>query len=298
MEKRGWKIARRTLRFGERTLVMGVLNVTPDSFSDGGQFLNADRAVARAEEMIAEGADIIDIGGESTRPGRAGAASVSAEEELRRVLPVIEQLAKSSAVPISVDTTKAIVARAALDAGAEIVNDISGLRFDLEVADEAARFQAGLVLMHSRGDLGTMHRLEPVEDIFAEVEASLRSSIAEAERRGVERERIAVDPGIGFSKSLEQNLELIAKLDQFARAFASFPILVGTSRKSFLGRLLDDAPAHERLHGTMATVTASILRGAHIVRVHDVKTAVETVRVADAIKKESREGQLFDMADD
>jgi dihydropteroate synthase len=298
MEKREWKIARRTLRFGERTLVMGVLNVTPDSFSDGGQFLNTDRAVARAEEMIAEGADIIDIGGESTRPGRAGVALVSAEEELRRVLPVIERLAKNSTVPISVDTTKAVIARAALDAGAEIVNDISGLRFDAEVADKAARFQAGLILMHSRGDLGTMHRLEPVEDIFAEVEASLRSSVAEAERRGVERERIAVDPGIGFSKSLEQNLELIAKLDRFARAFASFPILVGTSRKSFLGRLLDDALASERLHGTMATVTASILRGAHIVRVHDVKAAVETVRVADAIKKESRVGQLFDMADD
>lgn len=295
---RQWKIARRTLCFGERTLVMGVLNVTPDSFSDGGQFLNADRAVARAEEMIAQGANIIDIGGESTRPGRAGVAFVSAEEELRRVLPVIERLAKNSTIPISVDTTKAVVARAALDAGAEIVNDISGLRFDPEVADEAARFQAGLVLMHSRGDLGTMHRLEPVEDIFAEVEASLRSSIAEAERRGVERERIAVDPGIGFSKSLEQNLELIAKLDGFARAFAYFPILVGTSRKSFLGRLLDDAPASERLHATMATVTASVLRGAHIVRVHDVKAAVETVRVADAIKRESRQGQLFDMAGD
>jgi dihydropteroate synthase len=289
MEKRGWKIARRTLLFGERTLVMGVLNVTPDSFSDGGQFLNTDRALAHAEEMIAEGADVIDIGGESTRPGRAGVAVVSAEEELRRVLPVIEQLAKNSTVPISIDTTKAVVARAAFDAGAEIVNDISGLRFDPDVADEAARHQAGLVLMHSRGNLATMHRLEPVPDIMTEVEASLRSSIAEAERRGVERNCIALDPGIGFSKSLEQNLELVAKLDQLARAFASFPILVGTSRKSFLGRLLDNAPAHERLYGTMATVTAAILRGAHIVRVHDVTAAVETVRVADAIKDVTRE---------
>lgn len=284
MEKHEWKIARRTLRFGERTLVMGVLNVTPDSFSDGGQFLNTDRAIARAEEMIGEGADIIDIGGESTRPGRAGVDVVSAEEELRRVLPVIEQLAKNSTVPISIDTTKAVVARAALDAGAEIVNDISGLRFDSGVADEAARVQAGLVLMHSRGDLMTMHRLEPVEDIMTEVEASLHSSIAEAERRGVLRECIALDPGIGFSKSLEQNLELIAKLNRFAQAFAGFPILVGTSRKSFLGRLLNDAPASERLYGTMASVTASVLRGAHIVRVHDVKAAVETIRVADAIK--------------
>lgn len=283
-----WKIARRTLRFGERTLVMGVLNVTPDSFSDGGQFLLADRAVARAEEMIAEGADIIDVGGESTRP--AGAQLVSVEDELRRVVPVIERLAKSSPVPISIDTTKAVVACAALDAGAEIVNDISGLRFDPTLADVAVRVHAGLVLMHSRGDLTTMHRLEPVADIFAEVEASLRLSIAEARRRGVEPDTIALDPGIGFSKSLSQNLELIAKLDRFAQAFAEFPILVGTSRKSFLAHLLDNAPAHERLHGTMATVTAAVLRGAHIVRVHDVKAAVETVRVADSIKNMSARG--------
>jgi dihydropteroate synthase len=282
---REWKIARRVLVFGERSLVMGVLNVTPDSFSDGGQFLNADRAVARAEEMIAEGADIIDIGGESTRP--AGAQLVSAEDELQRVVPVVERLAKNSTVPISIDTTKARVARAALDAGAEIINDISGLRFDPRLADEAARVRAGLVLMHSRGDLTTMHRLEPIADIFAEVEASLRNSIAEAKRRGVERDSIALDPGIGFSKSLLQNLLLIAKLDRFAQAFAEFPILVGTSRKSFLGRLLDNASAHDRLHGTMATVTAAVLRGAHIVRVHDVKAAVETVRVADAIKNVS-----------
>ncbi|MDT5062403.1 MAG: dihydropteroate synthase [Acidobacteriota bacterium] len=283
MEKLEWKIARRALVVGERSLVMGVLNVTPDSFSDGGEFLSADRAQARAEEMIAEGADIIDVGGESTRP--AGARLVSVEEELRRVVPVIERLAKNSTVPISIDTTKARVARAALDAGAEIVNDISGLRFDPMLADEAARARAGLVLMHSRGDLTTMHRLEPVADIFAEVEASLRRSIAEAEGRGVSRECIAVDPGIGFSKSQEQNLELIARLNKFAQAFSGFPILVGASRKSFLGRLLDNAPAHERLHGTMATVTAAVLRGAHIVRVHDVKAAVETVRVADAIKE-------------
>jgi dihydropteroate synthase len=287
MEKREWKIARRTLILGERSLVMGVVNITPDSFSDSGQFLNTDCAIARAEEMIAEGADIIDIGGESTRPG---AQPVSAEEEIERVVPVIERLAKNSTVPISIDTTKAAVARVALDAGAEIVNDISGLRFDASIADVAASAQAGLVLMHSRGNLTTMHRLEPVPDIFAEVEASLRSSIAEAGRRGVERNCIALDPGIGFSKSLEQNLELIAKLDRLARAFASFPILVGTSRKSFLGRLLDNAPAHERLYGTMATVTASVLRGAHIVRVHDVKAAVETIRVADAIKNMSAQG--------
>jgi dihydropteroate synthase len=281
MEKHEWKIARRTILVGERTLVMGVLNVTPDSFSDGGKFTATDHAVARAEEMISEGADIIDIGGESTRPG---AELVSAEEEIRRVVPVIERLAKSSDYPISIDTAKAVVARAALRSGAEIVNDISGLRFDPMLADEAARASAGLVLMHSRGDMTTMHRLEPVEDIMAEVETSLRASIAEAEQRGVERACIAVDPGIGFSKSQEQNLELIAKLDRFAQIFAGFPILVGTSRKSFIGRLLDNAPANERLHGTMATVAAAVLRGAHIVRVHDVKAAVKTVRVIDAIK--------------
>mgnify|MGYP003701053823 CR=1 FL=1 len=261
---------------------MGVLNVTPDSFSDGGQFSSIERALARAEEMIAEGADIIDIGGESTRPG---AEMVSAEEEMRRVVPVIRELSKSSIVPISIDTTKAAVAQAALDAGAEIINDISALRFEPEVANVAASAQAGLVLMHSRGDAGTMHRLEPVADIMAEVVDSLRQSIAEAERRGVPLGCIAVDPGIGFSKSLEQNVELIARLDEFAQAFAGVPILVGTSRKSFLGRLLEDAPADERLHATMATVTAAVLRGAHIVRVHDVKAAVETVRVVDAIKK-------------
>jgi dihydropteroate synthase len=282
--KREWRIARRSLRYDERTLLMGVLNVTPDSFSDGGQFSSVERAITRAEEMIAEGADIIDIGGESTRPG---AKTVSAEEEMRRVVPVIEVLSKSSIVPLSVDTMKAMVAHAALLAGAEIINDISGLRFEPEMADVAASAQAGLVLMHSRGVYGTMHGLTPVPDIMAEVTNSLRQSIAEAERGGVASECIAIDPGIGFSKSLEQNVQLIARLDELAQAFSPFPVLVGTSRKSFLGRLLNGAPVSERLHGTMATVAAAVLRGAHIIRVHDVKAAVETVRVLDAIKKAS-----------
>lgn len=284
-----WKLARRELDCAERTLVMGVLNMTPDSFSDGGRFSSIERALARAEEMIAEGADILDIGGESTRPGGTGAVSI--EEELRRVVPVIERLAKSSTVPLSIDTTKAAVARAALQAGAEIINDISGLRFDPEVADVVALERAGLVLMHSRGDIKTMHRLEPVPEILTEVTNSLLESIHEAERRGVRRECLALDPGIGFSKSLEQNVELIARLDLFAQAFAEFPVLVGTSRKSFLGRLLNGAPVDERLHATMATVTAAVLRGAHIVRVHDVRAAVETVRVADALKSVARSGQ-------
>ena len=197
-----WHIAGgRTLPIGERTLVMGVLNVTPDSFSDGGEFLSLDGALAHADQMIAEGADIIDVGGESTRPG--GAALVSAEEEIARVLPVIQQLAARITVPISIDTTKAEVARAALDAGAGIVNDISALRFDFRVADEVAKTGAGLVLMHSRGTPATMHKLPPVADILAEVTSSLRASIAMAERRGVKRESIVVDPGIGFGKSQE-----------------------------------------------------------------------------------------------
>ena len=279
---REWKLARRALIYGQRTLVMGVLNVTPDSFSDGGRFSSLERALARAEEMIAEGADLIDIGGESTRPGGTGAVAV--EEELRRVVPVIEALSKSPSVPISIDTTKAEVARAALSAGAEIINDISGLRFEPDVANAAAAAGGGLILMHSRGEMATMHSLKPVPDIMAEVAGSFQQSIAEAERRGVPRASIALDPGIGFGKSLEQNLELIAKFDQLARVFAGFPLLIGTSRKSFLGRVLNGAPVDERLHGTMATVTAAVLGGAHIIRVHDVKAAVETVRVADALK--------------
>lgn len=280
-----WHIAGRILPIGTRTLVMGVLNVTPDSFSDGAQFLSPDKALAHAEQMIDEGADIIDIGGESTRPG---AVLISPEDELQRVLPVIEELAKRTSVPISIDTTKAMVARVALDAGAAIVNDISALRFDFHIADEVAKSAAGLVLMHSRGTPATMQRLPPVADIFEEVTNSLRSSIAMAERRGVKRESIVIDPGIGFGKTLEQNLELIARLDRLIQAFPDSPILIGTSRKSFIGRLLagengEPAPAPDRLHGTMASITTAVLRGAHIVRVHDVKAAVETVRIADAL---------------
>jgi len=271
---------------GQRTLIMGILNVTPDSFSDGGQFFTLDNAVARAEQMIAEGADIIDVGGESTRPG---GEPVSAEEEIGRVVPVIEELVKRVNTPISVDTTKSEVARAALDAGAAIVNDISALRFDFYVADAVARAGAGLVLMHSRGTPATMHRLPPVADIMEEVTHSLRASINMAERRGVKRESIVIDPGIGFGKSQEQNLELIAKLDQLIAAFPDYPLLIGTSRKSFIGRILADengapVPAEDRLHGTMATITAAILHGAHIVRVHDVKAALETIRVAESIR--------------
>jgi dihydropteroate synthase len=282
-----WQIRHRILPIGKKTLVMGVLNVTPDSFSDGGEFFSLDKALAHAEQMIAEGADIIDVGGESTRPGDAGI--VAADEELKRVLPVIEQLAKRTSVPISIDTTKAAVARATLAAGVSIVNDISALRFDSEIANVVAEAGAGLILMHSRGTPGALHNLSPVENIIAEVTSSLRNSIELAERRGVKREAIVIDPGIGFGKSQEQNVELIAKLDQLVAAFSDFPLLIGTSRKSFLGRILADennnpAPPEARIHGTLATITAAILKGARIVRVHDVRAAKEVVRVADEIR--------------
>ena len=282
MSIRQWKLARRSLPYGERTLVMGVLNVTPDSFSDGGQFFSFDQAIAHAEQMIDEGADIIDIGGESTRPG---SEFVSVEEELRRVIPITERLTANASIPLSIDTTKPSVARAALEAGAEIVNDVSALRFDPSLADEIEKANAGLILMHSRGTPKTMQQLPPVEDIMTEVIDGLRESVAVAQQHGVAPESIAVDPGIGFGKTAEQNLELIAKLDQLAREFADSPIMIGTSRKSFIGKLLNGAPASQRLHGTIASTVASVMNGAHIVRVHDVKAAVEAIKVADAIKR-------------
>ena len=280
MPVREWKLARRSLCYGERTVLMGVLNVTPDSFSDGGKFFSADNAVAHAEQMIAEGADVIDIGGESTRPG---SDFVSEDEELRRVIPVIEKIAAISPIPISIDTTKPIVARAACEAGAEIINDISGLRFDPALAAVAKSTQAGLLLMHSRGTPKDMQQIPFAEDVFADVSEGLRHSISIAEQFGVARESIAIDPGIGFGKSVEQNLEIIRRLRDLSHEFADLPIVIGTSRKSFLGKLLNGAPADERLYGTIATVVASVLNGAHIVRVHDVKAAKEAVRIADAI---------------
>jgi len=280
MTAREWKLARRSLPYGERTVLMGVLNVTPDSFSDGGKFFTPDHAVAHAEQMIAEGADIIDIGGESTRPG---SDFVSEDEELRRVIPVIEKLAAISPIPISIDTTKPSVARAACEAGAEIINDISGLRFDPALAAVAKSTQAGLLLMHSRGTPKDMQQIPFAKDVFADVLEGLRHSISIAEQFGVARENIAIDPGIGFGKSVEQNLEIIRRLRELSHEFADLPIVIGTSRKSFLGKLLNGAPADERLYGTIATEVVSVLNGAHIVRVHDVKAAVEAVKVAEAI---------------
>lgn len=284
---REWRLVRRSLPLGARTLVMGVINLTPDSFSDGGRWFTRKRAWDNAERMIENGVDIIDFGGESTRPG---AQAVSEEEEIRRVQKFIDVMIKMiGRATYSIDTTKASVARIALDAGVEIVNDISGLRFDPTLADVAARYDAGLILMHSRGTFETMHKQEPVADILKEVSDGWRRGIEEAERRGVRREKIVLDPGIGFSKTQKQNVELIAKLDVLARDFADFPLLVGTSRKSFVGHLLGGAPVNKRVHGTMASVAAAVLRGANIVRVHDVRAAVETVKVIDAIKAVNRE---------
>lgn len=288
VDERTWGLPRHTLKLGERTLVMGVINLTPDSFSEGGRRFTRKHVSDNAERMSQSGADIIDIGGESTRPG---AQAVSAEEEIRRVRKFIDVMIKLTHYCglYSIDTTKATVARVALEAGVHIVNDISGLRFDPALADVAARYDAGLVLMHSRGTFETMHNQEPVADILKEVSDDWRRAIAEAERRGVRRDRIVLDPGIGFSKTQKQNVELIAKLDTLARDFADFPLLVGTSRKSFIGHLLGGAPVDKRVHGTMATVAAAVLKGASIVRVHDVRAAVETVKVVDAIRAVNRE---------
>lgn len=287
--KRIWRTSQRELDYGSKTLVMGILNVTPDSFSDGGKFASADDALRQAERMVAEGADILDVGGESTRPG---SARVSAEEEIARTAPVIEAIAKRFDVPVSIDTSKAEVARRAVEAGAEIINDISGLRFDEEIAEVAAREKAALVLMHLRGRFETMHRQEPVADIIAEVKNGLKWSIEKAAQLGVENERIALDVGLGFSKTFEQNLELIAKLDKICAEFAGFPMLAGPSRKSFIGRLLGDVPAEERSRGTMASVALAVWNGANIVRVHDVKEIVEIARVVEAIRNWNRKSKI------
>jgi dihydropteroate synthase len=282
MENR-WKFKQKQLLPAGRTLVMGILNVTPDSFSDGGEYSNVDLAVARALQMEAEGADIIDVGGESTRPG---SSPVSPDEELTRVIPVIEEIAPKLSIPVSIDTTKCEVARKALEAGAQIVNDISGLRFDPSIAGITKEYDAGLILMHSRGSIGAMHGLSPVEDIMSDLFEAFRASIDTALKHGMERSSLVLDPGIGFGKTDAQNLELIAKIDLIQMEFPGIPVLIGTSNKSFIGRLLGNIPARERGFGTMATLAAAVIKGANIVRVHDVKAAVHTVRVIDSIERQ------------
>ena len=279
-----WQTSRRQICL-ELPLVMAILNVTPDSFSDGGKFVSIDDALRQAEGQIADGADIIDVGGESTRPG---SERVSVDVEIGRVVPVIEAISQRFDVPVSIDTSKSEVAAAAMDAGAEIINDISGLRFDAGIADVAARTNAGLVLMHSCGEFETMHSKPPVDDIFAEVSADLNRSVYAAKAAGVADANIVLDVGIGFGKTLEQNLELIAKLDRLVNEFVACPILVGTSRKSFIGKILGSFPPSERLGGSIASALIAIQNGARIVRVHDVKETVAAIKTADAIAREKK----------
>lgn len=279
--KRFWQTARRRFAYGEKTLVMAVLNVTPDSFSDGGNYLSVDEAARQAEKLIAAGADILDIGGESTRPN---SERVSAREEISRVAPIIEVLVKRFDAAVSIDTTKAKVAECAVDAGAEIINDISGLRFDEQIARVAADKNAALVLMHLRGSFATMHKQQPVENILSEISAGFRQSIEKAKSFGVKKEAIALDVGVGFSKTFTQNLEIIAKINTLCSEFSEFPILLGASRKSFIGKILNDVPPLQRMNGTLAVNAIAVWNGANIVRVHDVKETIEMLKVVDALK--------------
>jgi len=276
------KLRSRTLILGERTLVMGVLNVTPDSFSDGGKFFGLEKAVEAAFAMQRNGADIVDIGAESTRPGSHG---ISAAEELARLLPVLEALRGKLKIPISVDTQKSSVAELAIGAGAEILNDISGLKYDPRLAEVAARHKVPLILMHMRGTPHTMQHKPFAKDVLKDVTAGLRESLRVARRAGVAKSQIVLDPGIGFGKSWAQNYELLANLPTLAKL--GHPLLIGTSRKSFLGATLGEKgkplPPEKRIWGSAATVAASILGGAHIVRVHDVCEMVQVCRVTDQI---------------
>ena len=255
---------------------MGVLNVTPDSFSDGGKFTDIDRAVAHAREMVAAGADIIDVGGESSRPG---ASTISADEELRRVIPVIERIED---LLVSIDTTKAIVAERALAAGARIVNDISALRFDERMIDVVRDSGAGLVLMHMKGTPQTMQQEAQYAQVVTEVLGFLRARVAFAIDHGLAREQIAVDPGIGFGKTVEHNLRLLAHLDEFRSLGCA--VLVGASRKSFVGKVLE-REKEDRLYGSLAVAAWAVVHGANIVRVHDVAETVEVVRMIEAVKQ-------------
>ena len=274
----------RTLELGPRTLIMGVLNVTPDSFSDGGQFFDPQIAIARALEMERCGADIIDIGGESTRPG---AKAVSAAREIDRVLPVLRGLRGKLRIPISLDTQKASVAEAGLAAGAEIINDVSALRSDPALGEIVRKHRAALLLMHMRGTPGTMQQGPFARDVMRDVTTGLRAAIARARRAKVSPARLLIDPGIGFGKSYEQNCELLRRLPELAKL--GCPLVVGTSRKAFIGWLLagkhrkQSLPSDQRMWGTAATVAASIFGGAHIVRVHDVAEMAQVARVADAL---------------
>jgi len=299
-----WNIGSRTLLLGKRTLIMGVVNVTPDSFSDGGKHLDRDRAVEYSLQLLQDGADIIDVGGESTRPGSqvvvkddGGAPApvaastpekhpVSEQEELERVLPVIRALReKRPTAVISVDTYKAGVARAAIAAGADIVNDVSGFRWDAQMIKTLASLHCGAVLMHMRGRPEEWRTLPPVSDIFMLVKRELREWADFAVTKGVKRERLVLDPGFGFGKNFQDNYPLLKRFEELHQL--RYPLLVGISRKSFIGRALaregKDAPLEDRLLGTLAAETAAILKGAHIIRTHDVRACSDAVKIADLV---------------
>ena len=287
-----WNIGTRTLLLGKRTLIMGVLNVTPDSFSDGGKFLDKDRAVEHALQLLQDGADVIDIGGESTRPGAKTSdaenpitpGAVSEQEELDRVIPVIALLKQvEPKALISVDTYKASVARAAVEAGAEIVNDISGFLWDPKMRKMLAELRCGAILMHMRGRPDEWRNLPPASDIVTLVKRELSERVDAAMMAGIKRERIVLDPGFGFGKNFQENYPLLKRFEEFHGL--RYPLLVGISRKSFVGRALarngKDAAITERIYGALAAETVAILKGAHIIRTHDVRICADTIRIAD-----------------
>lgn len=268
-----------SLDFSKKTYIMGVLNVTPDSFSDGGLFFSEKKAIEHALRLIEDGADIIDIGGESTRPG---SEPVSVEEEIRRTIPVIKAISREIKVPISIDTYKSEVAKHALDAGASIVNDISGLRFDPEMPKVVSEYKVPVIIMHIKGRPKDMQQNPQYEALIPEIMDYLRIGIRLANKFGISDDKIIIDPGIGFGKTFEHNLEIIKNLKEFT--LLGKPIAIGVSRKAFIGKILGDVPPSERLEGTAAAVAISIFNGANIVRVHDVKEMAKVAKVADAIK--------------
>ena len=286
-----WNLGTRVLQLGKRTLLMGVVNVTPDSFSDGGRYLQPEQAVAHALELLDDGADIIDIGGQSTRPGAKtapGKASqpVTVEQELDRILPVITAVKRQrSQTIVSVDTHKAAVAQAAVEAGAEIVNDVSGFTWDTKMIRTLAELRCGVVLMHTRGRPEEWHSQAPAGDIVTLVKRELRDRADAALMGGIKRDHIVLDPGFGFGKNLEENYPLLRRFDEFHTL--RYPLVAGVSRKSFIGRAIarngHDALVSERLCGTVAAETVAIVKGAHIVRTHEVKAALDAVRIADLV---------------
>ncbi len=277
-----WQTSQRAFDYSNQTLVMGILNVTPDSFSDGGRFEQIDLALKRAERMVDEGADIIDVGGESTRPG---SKRVSADEEIRRTCPVIEAIKRELNIAVSIDTSKSSVAEAGVTAGAEIINDVSGLRFDERIAEVASKFRAGLVLMRLKGDFRTMHKQDEKENTVDEVIAGLRESLETAKKFDVIDNQICLDIGIGFSKTQDLNQALIAKFGKLIGVFPDYPMLIGVSRKSFIGEILGEKNTGKRLIGTIAANVVAVFNGANIVRVHDVKSHVEALKVTGEFRK-------------